>query len=47
MLKATPASGKGRYMVLTVFFIEHLLFLMIYFIKKYLESKKEWPEIYL
>lgn len=47
LLQAKPATGKGRYMIMTVFFIEHILFLLIYVIRLGIKSKQTWATTYI
>ena len=41
-----PSEGKGRFMILIVFIIEHFAFLIIWFIRKYIKSRNHWTKIY-
>lgn len=45
MVGATPLKGKARYVVAIVFAIEHILFFVIWLIRKYMNSREEWNKI--
>jgi hypothetical protein len=46
LLMATPLPGKGKYMIIIVVVIEHLLFFLMWAIRKYIGSRKDWTDIY-
>jgi hypothetical protein len=46
LLMATPLPGKGKYMILIVFIIEHLLFLSMWTLRIYISNLKDWVHVY-
>ncbi|KAL4432748.1 hypothetical protein ABPG74_011569 [Tetrahymena malaccensis] len=41
-----PLEGQGRYLVFVVFVIEHLLFISIYLLRKFILTRSDWTMIY-
>jgi anoctamin-10 len=44
---ATMKVGYGRYVIMIIFIIEHILFIFIWIVKKLISKKKDWVDIYM
>ena len=44
---ATMKVGYGRYVILIIFIIEHVLFILVWMVKKIIAKRKDWVDIYM